>query len=106
VKPIGKDFAADEKLLADFTAYLDEAKIAYTPEEIAQHREDVQRRITEEVLRQSFGEGAARRRTLAWDPQVQKALALVPKAEQLLRDPRAFIAAREAEGRLAAAQPK
>jgi len=105
ITPIGRDFAVDDKVLSEFTAYLDAAKIAHTPEELAEHREDIVRRITEEVLRQSFGEGEARRRTLAWDPQVQKALALVPKAEQLLREPRAFIAAREAEGRLAAARP-
>ena len=47
----------------------------------------------------------ARRRTVAWDPQVQKALGLVTKAELLLRDPQAFMAAREAEGRMAVADP-
>ena len=44
------------------------------------------------MLRQVFGEGEARRRSIAWDPQVRKALALVPKAELLLRDPSTFVA--------------
>jgi carboxyl-terminal processing protease len=101
VKPIGREFVVDDAVLADFKAFLQQANIAHTPEELAQHREEISRRIQEEVLRQSFGEGEARRRTLAWDPQVQKALALAPKAEVLLRDPKAFIAAREAEGRMA-----
>jgi carboxyl-terminal processing protease len=103
VKPIGRDFQVDEDVLADFKAYLDEAKIAYTDAELQEHREDIRRRILEEALRQSFGEGEARRRTLAWDAQVQKALALVSKAELLLRDAGAFVAEREAEGRMAAA---
>jgi hypothetical protein len=50
--------------------------------------------IAEEVLRQAFGEGEARRRSLAWDPQVKKALELIPKAEQLLHEPQRFIADR------------
>ena len=49
------------------------------------------------MLRQVFGEGEARRRSLAWDPQVQKALGLVSKAELLLKDPQRFIAERTAE---------
>ena len=48
-----------------------------------------ERQILEEVLRQVFGEGEARRRSMAWDPQVQKALELVAKAELLLQGPAA-----------------
>ena len=103
VKPIGRDFQVDDAVLADSRPTSRSAKIAYTDAELQEHREDIRRRILEEALRQSFGEGEARRRTLAWDAQVQKALALVTKAELLLRDPEAFVAEREAEGRLAAA---
>jgi hypothetical protein len=42
---------------------------------------------------------------MAWDPQVTKALELVPRAELLLRDPKSFVAQRERDrardGRLA-----
>ena len=55
------------------------------------------------MLRQAFGEGEARRRTLAWDPQVKKALELTGKAELLLKDPQQYVAEREAQGRLASA---
>jgi carboxyl-terminal processing protease len=104
VKPIGRDFQVDDAVLADFSAYLDEAKIAYTEAELEENRAEISRRILEEALRQSYGEGEARRRTLQWDAQVQKALALVSKAELLLKDPQAFVAQREAEGRMAAAE--
>ena len=46
-----------------------------------------------------FGEGEARRRSVAWDPQVKKALELAPRAEQLLRDPQQFVAERAAESK-------
>ncbi|HEY6552497.1 MAG TPA: hypothetical protein VI669_04040, partial [Vicinamibacteria bacterium] len=54
-----------------------------------------------EVVRQVFGEGEARRRTMAWDPQVKKALEVIPRAELLLKDPRSYVLAREAERRVA-----
>jgi carboxyl-terminal processing protease len=94
---VGRDFQADDKTLARFKTYLDSRKIRYTPEDFATEREALVHEITEETLRQVFGEGEARRRTLAWDPQVQKGLALVPRAEQLLKDPQRFIAERMAQ---------
>jgi hypothetical protein len=59
------------------------------------------RLILEEVVRQVFGEGEARRRTMAWDPQVKKALEVMPRAEMLLKDPRSYVLAREADRRVA-----
>jgi carboxyl-terminal processing protease len=101
VKFIAKDFEVDEGMLADFRAYLDSRKLRYTEGELAEHREEVVRRIEEQVLIQVFGEGEARRRTAAWDPQVKKALELMPRAELLLRDPAAFVAQRERERHVA-----
>ena len=50
---------------------------------------------------QVFGEGEARRRSAAWDPQIAKALALVPRAEMLIQDPKTYVAERERDRRLA-----
>jgi len=99
VRIIGRDFEVDERTLAEFKAYLDRRKLKYTPEDLAANREIISHQITEQVLVQVFGEGEARRRSLAWDPQVRKALELVPKAETLLKDPQRFIAERVAESR-------
>jgi carboxyl-terminal processing protease len=103
VKVIGRDFKVDDRVLADFRAFLDSEKLKYTEEDFAGHRELIAHEILEEVLRQVFGEGEARRRTLAWDPQVRKALELVVKADLLLRDPQRYLVEREAETRSAAA---
>jgi carboxyl-terminal processing protease len=101
VKVVGPDFQADDTVLADFRAYLDSRKLRYTEEDIAQNRDVIVRLIEDEVLRQAFGEGAARRRSIGWDPQVRKALEIIPKAELLLNSPEKFIAERAAEGRMA-----
>jgi carboxyl-terminal processing protease len=96
---VTRDFQVDERTINDFKAYLDKRKLRYTPEEIAANREAIAHQITEQVLAQVFGEAEARRRSLAWDPQVRKALELVPRSETLLKDPQKFIAERVAENR-------
>jgi carboxyl-terminal processing protease len=98
---IGRDFTVDDGVWANFRAFLDARKIAYTDAELEANREPLARLILEEVLRQVFGEGEARRRTMAWDPQVKKALEVIPRAELLLKDPRSYVLAREAERRVA-----
>jgi carboxyl-terminal processing protease len=102
VKTIGLDFKVDDAVLAEFRTFLEGRKLKYTEEDLGANREALVREITEEVLKQAFGEGAARRRSLAWDPQFQRALELVPKAEQLLKDPQRFVSELEASKRLAA----
>jgi carboxyl-terminal processing protease len=101
VKVIEPDFKVDDKMLADFRASLVEQKLHFTDEDLAAHKEEVARQINEELLRQVFGEGEARRRTAQWDPQIKKALEVVGKAQLLLKDPERFIAEKGAEGRVA-----
>jgi carboxyl-terminal processing protease len=106
VKIIDKNFEVDDRVLADFKAYLASRKLRSSDEEIEANRDAIARLIVEQVLHQAFGEGEARRRSMAWDPQVKKALEVVGRAEQLLRDPRTFIAARQAEGRMASGEER
>ncbi len=101
MKPVSKDFVADDTVLADFRSYLDSRKLRYTVADLDSSRAALVQQIEEEVLRQVIGEGEARRRSLAWDPQVRKALDLVSRAEMLLRDPKAYVAERERDRRLA-----
>ncbi len=92
VTAIRPDFSVTDPVWADFGAFLDREKIRVDREELGRQRQAVSRRIEEEVLRQVFGEGLARRRTLSWDVQVQKALEVLPQAELLLKSPQRFIA--------------
>jgi carboxyl-terminal processing protease len=101
VKVIAKSFRADDQVLADFAAYVASRKLRHTPQDLEDNRAEISRLVEEEVLRQVFGEGEARRRSLAWDPQVKKALELVPRAELLLHSPAGYVAERERERRVA-----
>lgn len=101
VKLIRRDFEVDAEVLADFREFVRERQLRVTDQELDDNRETVSRLIVEEVLRQVFGEGEARRRTFKWDVQFQKALGSVASAERLLRDPQGFIAVRAAELRQA-----
>jgi carboxyl-terminal processing protease len=97
VRLIGPGFRADEQVFQEFKAFLTESKLPFTDAELAEHRDLIVRLIDDEVLRGVFGEGAARRRSVAWDVQLKKALEVMPRAEQLLREPRRYMAARESE---------
>jgi carboxyl-terminal processing protease len=97
VKVVTRDFVVDDAMLADFKSYLDQRKLRYTPADLQDNREPISRLVQEEILRQAYGEAEARKRTMAWDPQLQKALELAPRAAQLLKDPQQFVAEREAE---------
>ena len=105
VKLLTRGFLVDDAMLADFQTYLGSRKLRFTQPELQDNRAELVRLIEEEILRQVWGEAEARRKSMAWDPQVQKALELVPKAELLLQDPKGFVAQRERdrarEGRLA-----
>jgi len=105
VTVIGRDFRVDDKVMKDFGAYLDTRKLRHTEEELQENRDTIARLLEEEVLRQVFGEGEARRQSLAWDPQVKKALEVIPRAELLLRSPGSYVAERERERRLADGTP-
>ena len=97
VKVVKREFVVDDAMLAEFRTYLDQRKLRYTPEDLQANREEISQTIQEEILRQVYGEAEARKRTMAWDPQLQKALELAPRAAQLLADPQQFVAEREAE---------
>jgi carboxyl-terminal processing protease len=102
VRVVEPDFEVDDRMWSEFRAFLGQQKLHYSDEELVASREDISRHIIEEVLRQAYGEREARRRLSQWDPQVRKALEVVPKAVLLIKDPKKFIAERQAEGRIAA----
>ncbi|MGE0454201.1 MAG: S41 family peptidase [Vicinamibacteria bacterium] len=98
---VDRAFDATPKLMDDFRASLKDLEIDDVDDEFEANREPIRRLVVEEVLRQVFGEGEARRRAAGWDPQLQRALELMPRAELLQRDPRRFVAEREAELKVA-----
>jgi carboxyl-terminal processing protease len=94
LKYITHDFNVDDRVLADFKGLLELRKLRFTEDDLMANREELKRHILEETLRQVFGEGVARQRTLQGDAQLRKALDVLPQAEILLRDPKRYVADR------------
>ena len=105
VRVVGARLPGGRPHLAEFKAFLDKQKLRYTPEDIAANREAISHQVTRSCCARSSARREARRRSMAWDPQVRKALELVPKSETLLKDPQKFIAERVAESRPVAVAP-
>lgn len=101
VRIITRDFEADDATFAEFKGFVKARGIKVGEADIDESREQVLRMIQDETLRQVFGEGEARRKSMSWDPQVRKALEVAQRAELLLKDPKKFISQREAETKIA-----
>ncbi|HEY8232006.1 MAG TPA: S41 family peptidase [Vicinamibacteria bacterium] len=100
VRIVSKDFRADDAVLAEFKSYIESRKLRHTPADLEENKLALQRNIEDEVLKQVIGEGEAKRRSVSWDPQLKKALELIPRAEVLMRDPKTFVAERAREKQL------
>lgn len=101
VRIITREFEVDDGTFAEFKAFVKAKGIRVGEADIDESREQVARMIQDETLRQVFGEGEARRKSMSWDPQVKKALEVAPRAELLLKDAKKFISQREAETKIA-----
>lgn len=93
---ISKDFTVDGAVMKQFLHFLDTEHIRYTPQQIQDNLSWLQWRIKREVLISAFGLNAGYRVDVEEDPQVQKAVALIPEARALYANARKILAEREA----------
>jgi len=87
---IDKSFRADDEVLEDFIAFLDEEGLSYSKEELLQHRDRLALRIEVAIFSAIWGAEAAQRVAVQKDPQVQAGLAAMTQAAELLLDPVAY----------------
>jgi carboxyl-terminal processing protease len=90
------DFAVDDAVLLDFRKFLDQEKIAYTEQDIAENGDWLRSRIKSAIFVDAFGWEEGLRVTAETDPEVLKALELLPKAQQLAEGAKKVVAEREA----------
>ena len=91
VRPIGPDFKVTSEIVREFAEFLKSENFVVDPKEFEENRQEVEAEILEETMRQIFGEGAARKRLYAQDPQLKKAIESIPMAKLLLKDPQRYI---------------
>jgi carboxyl-terminal processing protease len=103
---IAKDFEVNDAVLQDFRKFLDSEKIPYTEAEIAEARDWINSHIKAELFVSEFGQQEGLKAQTEADPQVTKALELLPEAKQLAENAKRVIAERAGTRATAAAQPQ
>ena len=89
---VGRDFEADRVVLQEFRSFLSERNVPFTEIDLDNNREWIANLIKKEVFISVFGVTEGREIALSADPQVQRALDLLPEAAALLEDKRRQVA--------------
>ncbi|MBI3645078.1 MAG: S41 family peptidase [Acidobacteriales bacterium] len=91
---ITQTFEVDDVLLQDFRKFLDEEKIPFTEAELIENHEWLRSSIKSELFVDSFGQEEGLKVRAETDPEVIKALDLLPQARSLAENARKVIAER------------
>jgi carboxyl-terminal processing protease len=87
-KTIAKDFEVSDAVLDRFRRFLKEEQIDFTDSDIAANLPFIQKNIKEELVLSVFGLDAAFQVDAAADPEIQKAVELLPRAAAMLAETR------------------
>src|SRR2546428_575470 len=98
MKPtITKEFEADENVMRMFREYLSKHNVRYTEPEMAENLDWMKRKIKQEVFMSAVSQQEGFKVLLEADPQVQKAVEVIPQARALYQNARKIIAQRMGE---------
>jgi len=89
-----KTFEVDDAILHDFRKFLDEEKIPYTEGDLMENNDWVRSSIRSEIFVDAFGQEEGLKVRAESDPQVIKALELLPQAKALADNARKVVAER------------
>jgi carboxyl-terminal processing protease len=93
---ITKDFVVDDSVLNQFRKYLDQQHIKFTEPDIQDNLAWLKWKIKREVFTSVFGLNDGYKVELQNDPQLQKAIELIPQAKALYQNARKIVAERNA----------
>lgn len=91
---ISQDFAVTDEVRGQFRQFLRDQDIPFNESDFTQNREYIQQEIKYELVLSMFGSDEAYKLGAAADPQIQKAVELLPQAATLLENARQVIAQR------------
>ena len=89
---VDKSFEVDDAVMQEFRKFLDEQKVTFTEADIAENKDWIRSNIKAELFINEFGQQEGMRVHAETDPEVQKALELMPQAKQLADNARKIIA--------------
>lgn len=91
-KHVQKSFEVDDAVMQEFRKFLDEQKVPYTEADLNENKDWVKARIKSEMFVSEFGQQEGLRVSAEADPEVLKALDLMPQAKALAENARKIIA--------------
>jgi carboxyl-terminal processing protease len=91
-----KSFEVDEAVMQDFRKFLDQEKIPYTEADLSQNNDWIRSTIKSEIFIDAFGQDEGLKVRAEGDPQVMKALELLPQAKALAENAKKVVASRSA----------
>jgi len=91
---VSRDFQATDAVLGEFRRFLDREKIPYTDNELQQNMETIRRQIKQELFISVLGKLEGERIGIEADPQVRRAIEVLPKAKELALNARRILAQR------------
>jgi len=89
-----EQFEVDDTVLQDFRKFLDEEKVPYSESDLVENNDWVRANIKAEIFTDAFGQDEGLQVRAETDPQVTKALELLPQAKQLAENARKIVAQR------------
>ena len=95
---ITQNFEVDEAVMQDFHKFLDEEKIPFTEGELIENHDWLRSNIKSELFVDSFGQEEGLKVRAETDPEVMKALELLPQARALADNAKRVIAERNSAG--------
>lgn len=100
---VNRQFEVDDAVMQEFRKFLDEQKIPFTEADLAQNSDWIKSNIKAELFINEFGQQEGMRVHAENDPEVQKALELLPQAKALADNAKKIVAQRN-NARLTAQQ--
>ncbi|HZP17004.1 MAG TPA: S41 family peptidase, partial [Terriglobales bacterium] len=91
---VNKSFEVDENVMQEFRKSLDAGKVPYTEADLLQNNDWTRSNIKSEIFVDAFGQEEGLKVKAETDPEVVKALDLLPQARQLAENARKIIADR------------
>jgi carboxyl-terminal processing protease len=91
---VSQSFETDDEVLREFRKFLDEEKIPYTEAELMENNDWLRSSIKSEIFVNAFGQEEGLKVRAETDPEVIKALELMPQARQLAENARKIVAER------------
>jgi len=92
---VSRSFEVDEQVMGEFRKFLDEQKVTYTEAELLENADWIKGNIKSELFISEFGQQEGLRVRAETDPQVLKALDLLPQAKALADNARKIVAERQ-----------